>query len=98
MRYLLEPNFSRCPVGNAFRPAFRTTKPLQEIISLSLADGSLEPFHDLKHVFPNLAFFGRRLVSQQVRRVVRDHKRNAVVSMPAAAQFAHCRPRPEQPL
>ena len=86
-------------LSNAFTTALRTrlraasaweaAKPLQEIISLSLADGSLEPLEDLEHVFPDFAFFGRRLVSQQVCGVIRDHQWNAVVSMPAATQFAH---------
>src|SRR5258705_635930 len=98
MRYSTGRNCSRCPVGNALTTALRTAKPLQEIISLSLADGSLEPLQHLKHVLPDFAFFGRRLVSQQVRRVIRDHQWNAVVSMPAAAQLAHCRSRSEQPL
>src|SRR5882724_13059682 len=98
MRYLTGPNCSRCPVGNAFTAVLCTANRLQEIISLSLADGSLESLHDLKHVFPDFAFFRGRLVSEQVRRVIRDHQRNAVVSMPAATQFAHCRSRSEQSL
>src|SRR5438876_10621086 len=98
MPYSTGPNCSRCPVSNAFTAALCTANRLQEITSLSLADGSLEPLQNLKHVFPDFAFFGRRLVSQQVRRVIRDHQRNAVVNMPAAAQVAHSRSRSEQPL
>src|SRR5260370_33304332 len=98
MRCLSAENCRRWPVGNAFTTAVRTAERLHEIISLSLANGSLESLQDLKHVFPDFAFFGRRLVSQQVRGMIRDHQRNAVVSMPSAAQFAHGRPRSEQPL
>ena len=63
---------------------------LQKIISLSFADRSVEALEHLKHVFPDLAFFRRCLVSEQVRRMIGDHSRNAVVSVPAAAQLAHC--------
>src|SRR5438445_3958294 len=69
--------------------ALRTAKWLQKIISLSLAYWLLESLQNLKHVFPNFAFFRRRLVSEQVSGVICDHQRDAVVSVPASAQFPH---------
>jgi hypothetical protein len=62
---------------------------LQKIISLSLANGSFKALEHLQHVFPDFAFFRRRLVSQQVSGVIRNHERDPAVCVPAPAQFAH---------
>src|SRR5207244_11887905 len=63
--------------------------PLPEIISLSLGDRSVESLQHCEPVFPNLAFFRWRLVPEQVSGMICDHERDAVVSVPAPAQFAH---------
>src|SRR5438876_994650 len=34
----------------------------------------LEPLQNLHHIFPNLAFFRRRLVSEQIRGMISDHQ------------------------
>src|SRR6266404_4606176 len=60
------------------------------MLSLSFADPAVEALEYMKHVFPDLAFFRRCLVSEQVRRMIGDHYRNAVLSVPAATQLAHC--------
>jgi hypothetical protein len=69
---------------------------LSEISALLLRDWPLQSFEHLQHVFPNLSFFRRRLIAQQVRRVIGDHERRVFIGMPSAAQFAHRPAKAEQ--
>jgi hypothetical protein len=61
----------------------------EKVFSLFVANGSSEPVEDLQHVFPNLAFLGRRLVSEQISGMIGNHQGRAVVRMPPAAQLPH---------
>src|SRR5438094_10186379 len=69
---------------------------LEKIVSLSLADRAVEFFQHGHHVFPNFAFLTRRLVAQQIRRVIRNHEWGVVIGMPFATQLAHHAARAEQ--
>src|SRR5689334_839961 len=58
----------------------------QKIAALFLADGHTEPFHDLKHVFPDLALLAQGLVAEQVGWMKRGHQRNAAIRFPVSPQ------------
>ena len=49
----------------------------QEVISLFFANRTFQPLKHLQHVFPNLAFFRRRLVAKQIGRMISDHQGSA---------------------
>ena len=51
---------------------------LQKIIALFLADRFLEAFEHQHHVFPDFAFFRRRLIAQKIRGMISDHQRRFV--------------------
>ena len=51
----------------------------QEVISLFFANRTFQPLKHLQHVFPNLAFFRRRLVAKQIGRMISDHQRRAAI-------------------
>ena len=81
-----------------FSDGHRPRLQSREIIPLLFRDRSLQSLEHLQHVFPNFSFFRRRLIAQQIRRVIRDHERRVFVGMPAATQFAHRPAKAEQGL
>jgi hypothetical protein len=73
-------------------PVFSGLAPLLrcgEVAALFFGDGVAEAFEHQEHVFPDLAFFGQRLIAEKISGVISDHDGGAVVVEPATAEFAH---------
>ena len=89
-------NSTKC--FGAFSAAVGLASRAVKITALLLTNRAVESLKNLKHVFPDFAFLGRRLVPQQIRGMIRDHQRRAVVGMPSAAQIPHRSSRAKQAL
>ena len=81
----------RCFPGRGGRRGviYRFLLLLEEVVALLIGDGEGYALHYQEDVFPDFAFFGERLVSEQVGGVIGGHEGDALELVPAAAEAGH---------